>query len=1456
MLDLASIPTHYYKMAHICTINYFIYTSPKSNGDQSLLELELFIRYNHPRILVTYHNKSLYYFTFGPTAQHQVTPKNEDLVMVDAVPEIVLEFDLAKEYPSLQLKNSGVISLDENTATRDEQTPFASFSFLKAYKKMVHYTLSMNGALKIFGNQALVQWENKYVLFLLDPSLHPSGDLLLSAVTKTSIELYSTDSLDPNTNPNDFVVYLAPSGIRCHLFDPTLLSRNLITKKNDTNENLLNLIKSSTGVDYTHTTPLSDEMVWVKLIPNLKHLNNQTSTIANFVHTVDNKKFILWLWKLCFIQKGVLRDIQEKTVTQDKLSNPLALMSRFLDFQVSLREQNKAQTAQSNETLNHYQPGSLMSVSTGNGSLVETPADIETDNLFAQEEQRVQADENDDLFGDGSDEDKGSTQDEESENRDHLAEKLNGDESAASIPEPSRGEEIIDTNPELVEVNKLEPQNNILTGLANNAHVISPKPKPYLNIPKDQMMMRKWNTPDYNDPGAPAPVVPTPSTYQAINTLSGHNLWSQNTNFVPQTPAGAPTQTVHTGTSPISPPKSVFSPILFNPIIKSDIDTKYGKGGKFYVHRELLADPEQEQKRRNVRATSVSGFEPVKKDQLGLHTRVFEESLSEESDVDESPGEVDETHEQNKDASNSSQLVSNDFQNCKDLEELTSYTGSQPPSLALPLPEELLSASRALNGKMSNVTTSQSTPSNTLGGSSTGQMFNNGSFGPFSPLDFDTPQPQWPGTPIPKETNVPEPADTTESTNYLPLILRSINVGSIPKVFYLNNTKSPALDYEELEEDLFVNENEVDEILTFLLPQLIYSNEHSLNSGEKGGAEPIDHITAPIFSELRAAFPRCHSVNLTELLISHKLADEEDPQLNFLDDITTDDDLLNPRAQYKKLRAFEWDDSTGDEEYARYLALKEQYYSRQSVGEEQFFALPSAKITAMKNSSIVNLDSSAVKFWRLLNFSPASPRNSQCLLICEEHIPWNPHELLDQIFQNYRECNFGDISRVKLGDINGVCTGTQVLNHLEHLASLIKQDLLGKGNMFDFGRPLLLLFADLGRISPLRQAKIALRFACALKKEQLPLVDVFTATIHLKSGSNLRYFAGHTLSKLLMNIYNRWPQALKPFAHLARDPPDKIGFKFLKDVTVTDDIFLHLAYERSIDKHWSSAAWSDPLGVAIKTKLWYHGTIDLAAVCDDIWKISSEMFRKLSDERALGGKKFLVLTRVNNILLDDELVHWKRLSLKHRDISMIVLTVNDAPLRIFGKVDQKKESAPKMLSKPGKLVSNSSPPITSPVGFSFHLPQQFYNVPNFLLPGDAQGAPTTSLTLLPQLADCIVNDPRSNLIGVVPRSPLLLFNYLTRVGMKTGYLMKEDSDTAGYLVLEVNMLSCSSYWDLDVLMKLVLGHYKKLAALGDVMGVHGGGGLIPWHVLAVRKCLGYLVHVLVGKKDTVTERNE
>lgn len=1764
-IDASSIATNYYKLAHLCSVTYLIYTTNNATNDLTLLELELLIRHSHPKCLVTYYNKYLYCFQFN---------------------HINEQFDLTTEYPQLQLKYSNQVSADmlsnppkvasdKDNNSGNEYLAYACLSFLKAVKKLVLFNLSSNEAVQLFGNYAVVKEQGLSNSVLhLDPILLPNGDLLISVSEKCHLQLFDSSIVDINEIESvdlNFVLYIIPSGIRCHLYDNVNVASNFTADPPKNSEILIKLIKYSTGVDLDLLSPL----VWVKLVPNLQHLNNQTSKISKFIHSVDNKKFILWPWRLCLLQFGL--NETDTLSSHATTCDPLNLISDFIDFNISHYHQTNISgqlnpSHQHNQSFNYSIPSVLstgMSSSGPNenkgdlnivGDIPGSVLDIfgiqssDTNDFFnganfqaSQSQNDVKSDtqepvkknsdeedvEMDDLFGDASEDEKATTEVSANElNEGKQFDDLFNDDLNHLNQEKQIDE--LDTIPKSIEDDVLKEESVKLEDLKeykdSKLQLTSATiPNTFIDIPKDQMTIPSLKnlkqTPQiYNDPGAPMPIVPTPVFPQTgANYTAPGSAQSVN----PPTSAAATDNEGNEGA------RSIFSPILFNPIIKSNIDTKYGKGGKFYVDKEVSAGPDIDSKRKTLRATSVSGFElpQRREDSIGIESIIEDNDRRQVSEFPEAQGnegmknenhenhfnekdniiknleEFDEDEDEDEDE-NEDEDEESDEDDDMNIENNDMNMKRSPPlklnTLNDPYVAQLNQAGLNFNESNFNakqvIANSYNVSSMNTGGFSSPTSFginssktnvppkNDSPFGlnnlvredqngTTSPTGGSSEQPnqrqeQSDNSPMvvdmdlekksaSKEAeNTPSGVTTpnsrgsiSESSNCLPLILRGINISSIPTCFILNNvfvsnkisTISTNFDMDVEDEnewsdyelcknsEMTVKLNNLDEFLKWLGPNLIFDmglNKHQKSlemklSNHERDEENHDNIEGKAPSrkfenKLCDIFPFCYKVNLNEFTIepnvnelkgeTNTIQDELDNQLSFLDDITNED-ILNPRTQLKKLNSIEWDaiypeSSANEENWKKYQEIVHNVGQSSLVNtleDSTIFSLANDKARVLKhNDTILNLNSIGIKFWKYLNFSPLNgPKNFQLLLISENDHNMLHHnyniEFLNSLVYNYKECCFGTISKINLQpsdsrpDVEGIDNGLllvhkeegdyaygniykQINRKLNALVEMIKSDLINKTNKFEFDRPLLLLFINFDKSvnSLLQISKLIRNFKLFLSHHQLPLVEVFAHIIPwsllIKQSGNqrrLKYLSNFKLSKLSMNLYNQCPNERnigKPvkdptkhlFTQLVKEPPSNLNFKFMNNgsnsngkTSFNDDIFLHLAYERSIDKNWFSAAWSDPLGIVVLTKSWNCSPVlqksnnknvhSLESISDEIWNISTALFKKLNDEvikrtSGLGGKKFLVLTRINSIIPDDELIHWKRLSIKHKDISLIVLSVNKAPKLLFSgpigageQVDKSNYGSNANINSnvlstnldnnstgnstnqvgnngttsnasdffktfgsnnpsPNNNGASMSISPSNNVGINFHSPQQFLNAPgNFLSPQDfvTSTGGTTNTNANPASntsqdnPDEIIHDPTEELTAVIPKSPLPSFNSPTRLGMKIGYLIKDtglptDEHTKQYLVYEVNLLSCSNYWNLNAIMKILLNQYKKLITLNDILCVneidgsiaddsdekdsnttshmipplnYTASGLIPWHIAAVTKSLDYLIHI-------------
>ena len=1631
-MESFNIGTNYYKLAHLSSINYYTYISSLAN-EHNLLEIELQIRHKYPKILLSYYGKCLFYFTFG----HIDSLENNSGI------------DLVNQFPGLELTNASSVTIEQLTSQpKPVSDPIGSSSsdkngqptenymalascLVKTIKKMILFNLSLNKVVTLFGNYCLIDQKTHYSCMFIDPILIPNGDILISVMTKTHPKLFPSELVTKDLYKSNFgfnfAIYLIPSGIRCHLFDPNVFENNIVKNMNDSSHaTLINLIKISTGIDVS-----SELVLWVKLIPNLKHINGNTSPISKFIHTVENKKSILWPWHLCCLQFGKVQDIDTTAVEAAPSSNPLSLISEFLDFNIGQNQLHQNQNHQNQHSaLSHLSAQSLG----GDNELNSVEhVDLNTPNMFGVQNdtednkpdtlmedvatnhdkdqevvnpQKLEDDmEIDDLFGasDGSDDNIETAPKNESDN-------ITESQSVVVEKEPfkEKDEGMLDSlDVKLQDLSSakeksIAPEAKLPDGFYKNDLPKTLK-NSIIDIPRDQMTVSKTITPMYNDPGAPVPVSFTPIIPQSVPSVAS---------------TVAPSSV---GPTIEEPTKSVFSPIIFNPIIKSNIDTKYGKGGKFYVDKETVPDEDFVKKKKSIRATSVSGIELPLSKEISMRNTSYEPVIDETDDsMSGTSEESDEDEEQGNDLHNMTPLklytVGDNFQNQtsmpnqEDLRRRTSNSADSPPK---PKSVEKQFSNFKNFGTGALASPNLNSRFATFRGDSPFFANDLGQIG--SPIDFDQttqPSPVFQQSPNSQQSSGafqnPEivshraldsglSAETPKGmAEFLSLILRSVNVNSIPNEYLLNNLMSdklmPSLDINDVEKEndleltknneMIVKSKNIEQLLKYLTANLVfdlglnrYGSESSYHFGDSDNRKIKDpqsklidfcHPDCEFDEHFFRLFPNSYRVSLAELMLDPKDFEESDSldnQLDFLDEITSDFDLLNPRNQFKKLKTLEWDSiiSIASEESAKaYKNIVAQLCTNLKVKEDAHFKLPMVKATVMKNKTVLNLNSIGLDFWKLLNFSPVKKeKNFQIIMISEvdEGGSIYAHEFLNLLTSSYNECNLGKITHINLvsGDsrpeLESINNGLILLNKemgqsyndfynqvdksLSNLVEMIKQDLMTKTNSFEFDKPLLLLFVNFNKNlnSMLQISKIFRNFKVALQTHQLPLVKVFTKIIpssfivkQKNRQSRLKTLGNMKMAKLALNLYNQCPNACVQkeltknlYTQLVREPPSKIQFKFMnsKGKTFNDDVFLHLAYERSVDKNWIAAAWSDPTGIVTYSKCWYcsqsegdskDGSTDLGSVIDDIWSICCDLFKRVNDElnksNALGGKKFLVLTRINSVIPEMELYHWKRLSVKHKDISLIVLSVNRAPKLVFtneglGKNNDITSEAVTTAESGFATSSLDMPPVQSqndkeaylktfaesnnpsPNGYgatspsnviNFHSPQNFLSATgNFLSPQDIGSVQSSSTNLVSPGgdADMILHDISSDIYGIVPKLPLPSFFSNNRSGYKLGYLLKEFTykSQTGHLVFEVCILSCSNFWNSNTLLTLLLNHYKKLILLNDILGlryVEGNNassdqnaheeqetsdfeveGIIPWHIAAVGKALDYLVHIYV-----------
>lgn len=293
---------------------------------------------------------------------------------------------------------------------------------------------------------------------------------------------------------------------------------------------------------------------------------------------------------------------------------------------------------------------------------------------------------------------------------------------------------------------------------------------------------------------------------------------------------------------------------------------------------------------------------------------------------------------------------------------------------------------------------------------------------------------------------------------------------------------------------------------------------------------------------------------------------------------------------------------------------------------------------------------------------------------------------------------------------------------------------------------------------------------------------------------------------LCSSIYNiLWPKWTK-LTTIAHKLPDKITFRTSKQTNglsfIDYDSYIHLAYSRSVDRKWIFGVLSDSTGKESMIKSWYVGDSKTLFdnSCTQLWAMAI----------GLGSKKYgkicLILTRLNGVLPDDELMNWRRLS--GRNVHLAVVCVDDNT-KISFYDENKLYSTFKPILKDDKYAENL----------------------NF-----------------DKFDDYEIRNIDEDIHSVIFQNPFPLGNSQHRCAIKSGALIKfkRTSENSVWDKFEVNLLNCP-HSDSYKLLEIILREFRNLAALNSWFGVSNGeNSHIPWHVLAVKKMMRTLVHIQVN----------
>lgn len=1239
---------------------------------------------------------------------------------------------------------------------------------------------------------------------------------------------------------SDYAIYLAPSGIRAYLVEDSI-SKSTTSKPS----NYSTIAESLLDLHNIQINP--DTCTWIKLIPNLSHLNGMTTQISDYFRPVTNIKYLVWPLELCFAQRS-----QElaKSLTSPRSPTPIDPLSLIDDF-VSLKASAHIKTPSTAPTSNNT-PLNFDHHTNNDHAILknETPQSVQPSLIVTNEPSNSatpavaisQGEEvpesnnwdylNEELFGDGADDDEinesdfdffdNATTTTNNLGNDNNNNNMNGSEDALGKNDDDNDDDDISIDvDELLDddemADNLASELEMLTEVDNDKDFTKDVPESHTglkeeetveknryDIPLHEMTLSKSPTP-YHDPGAPLPIQSSPRSNKS---------------------------------------KSIFSPLNFNPIIKSNVDDKYADGGKFFVKK--YDDTVSDGGLPDITLRDTFGHDEGDDDDED------DEDYDDYEDYDDDHNnEVDDDDDDSIIDADKGQLSETNNINISDREpsyEASSSLAGKPsenlPDTAEPDTKRLKLTGQSLVDDSSQSANSESNSPTDLGENT-----------------------------IRDKNGVP---------NCMPFILRSIPMYTIPDNIFKDN---PVIQIDQ-----------VDTIVDQLLNQIIWNDSYSF--------EDIPNPTFKDFNEneniersIAQIFPEIHRTTLFEysgmgnILNEFTKDNEDNNNNNNNNNDNNNNDIMNIEVE-SPLSAFQTSNLSPNPNSVMVAAknpafttaapevnLSNKPSSSLPDKEESnyIFPLKSPKMRVKRFSQELSIASSALYLWNLMSFRPLNkPKDFKVLLISSSELVEKSTYFLNSFIEIYDyKFQLGKIEKLIVDEsFKGLNDGLlmyQNVNDLEKVLLDLARLLVTKST--DENEELLLLFPDpehsfastLSKVQLFEQFKNIVRSSNddKLTKKKISLKMIpgsFISNNGVFSTTSI-----NTLGRLSLNVYNSIGDVNSTYTELYSNLPDSIDFKLTtqsisKDL-LSQDSYIHLSYDRSIDKEWLIAAWTDDHSSFRKTKAWYCANNkanvshirSIEEVMNEIWDITLKFSSKLK------GKKHLILTRLNGMIPDDELLHLKRLSSKTRDLTLIVvsasqhskllLEVDDVGFPMSKLFNQQSENENLMN---GMMSKDSAPTVGSSSGLtpSMFTPQPINSPDLFTMSKNTNvsyDSPSNEMKNLFDEQNTVV-DIGDTVYGVMIDSSETLMNAPSRFSVKTGYLIKPVKNSHNLIrAFEINLLSCPSNLQNDELMKTLLTQFRNLSTISELFCVvDPKDALLPWHIEAVKKVSHCLVHVRVS----------
>lgn len=1374
---LEDIITNIYRLERVSQINYQQYVPSKTDNQWSI-QAELYLRRKNPRVLAALFSRELWCFSIND----------------DPLPE--LDFKVGNESDVPQPERKGHFTPEFSKPNLP--TPYAIF--MKALRRTVYVnlTLSSNKGIIPFGSSCIFQEDYTSATKLLhfDPHLFENGDLTVAICSKD----LGLAKLKPETLSTDSAVYLAPSGIRVYLPSCDLKKCYVPPPKNATM--FLKTLYISHGINLTN----EEDLKWVKLIPNASHLNGFTPTISHYLDQPKGTNYVVWPASLCFVQKA-----------SDSKSSPYSLVSNSPKFELDDCFDMVDGFIQLKLTSAYRTPGASAGMGTVTGHNPMSTGGVFTDQFQGFNKHSENVGNNVPSTGDNS---KGSPDLSNDPNKTPGKEmksqrqpfSADGYGSAGFITTPIINENITPTVDDLImETPSVKPQNDLwnekkdIVNVNTSQESRDPYP-PSANAAKVEENNETLHNPNYGNQNTDDVELPpdnddfdkdlfgedsdedvseksnneslasvkeitdemfdmadndmdveVSSTFSATSENQHPSIDSSETTDkktrTKRTYLDIPVDDITIETTPslyedpgaplpIETPKdrkkSIYAPLNFNPIFESNVDNKYKNGGKFSFNPN-------------------SNDEPL---QFGISTSNV--SSSEDEDSDFSPSE-------NNNGFSASRILPYDSRD-------NEIPILEPPSYE-PLSKDTLPD--LINPPSASKDESVVSSYNMMGPVLDKSMKSN--------LEAI-----W----KPSSLNKVEKPQLSNIQNNENNIEENSPITSNPTVFY-EGTPFPRQDspYSNLKQKNISSNTVPSGDVEQKADQILQNSEQDHTESSRILPYLLRHM--PLFS-------------LPDIFLSQNPTLPSGKDLDDVLDILTDQIVFNNRLLF--------DDHKDD---FKYKGIKEcsggiisdtmkslfSNFSKLHGNEiiEEIFYMPEPSVFVKKADNTIKIRSSSSYFSEYLSLKPnRGVKNFRALVLTTE-AKNDCMSFVSQMSQTYsnHELGFCELTKLTNEDDKGL---VYLKNFNQDTLLLLSAQIVSfcSTTLSNVKNVPLLIFLPINKLSLSECISMILKFHVIRKevKSKLPKADILLNLVDFDFLKNPLTPSG-AYTSLCMSIYNCLPPKGTKVTTLTNDLPKDIKFRTLNNTSLSIhyDNYIHLAYLRSIDREWLSAAWSDTEGVESFVRTWYVGNsrTRFEEVCNEMWKITLQLASKKF------GNVCLVLTRLDSVLPDDELIHWRRLSVATKDLHLAVVCVGDnTKLSLFDE-DKTYPTFKNLFRSNG----NNDLETTG-------------NIDNYE----------------------IVNIDEE-VHGVMFSNPLQLANSQHRCAIKSGALIRFAKSEGDSFIdkFEVNLLNCP-HADSSTLLKEILKQYRNLAGLNSWFGVsRGKDNYIPWHVVAVKNVMDSIVHV-------------